>query len=344
MIGYFAACAELSLQKDLPMTPPSDHSLSRRRFCFLAGTLAFAPAFLSKGFAASLLENKASTLPYQLKLQQMLEPKLTPTRAVGFDSKKRLIAGGGSMVKIFDAQNALLQEIPVPGTVSTLTIGPDDSIYVGLENRVLCLDTAGKKKTEWGTSGKEPGQFVFITSLAIMGSFIFAADSGNRRVSRFTVDGDFVDDISGFQVPSAYFDCAVDTQGVLYVAHTGNHRIEQYDANRKRVSSWGEFGTAPEKFCGCCNPIHFSILPDGKFVTTEKGIVRLKVYDASGKLLAHLGSEAFKDCSPENASAYLEGPCQGAGMDVAADRDGRIALATQDGKTIRFYTLEPNKG
>ena len=325
------------------MTPPDNHSLSRRKFCFLAGTLAFAPLLTTKAFAASLStpsSTKTAPLPYRLKLQKPLEPKLSPTRTVGFDSKKRLVAAGGSSVKIFSPEYDLVQEIPVTGTVTTLTVGPDDAIYVGLENKVLCLDSSGKKKSEWGTGGKEPGQLIFITSLAVSGSFIFVADSGNRRVSRFTIDGDYVDDISGFQVPSPYFDCAVDSQGVLHIAHTGKHQIERYDANRKLAGAWGEFGTAPEKFCGCCNPINFCILPNGNFITTEKGIVRMKLYDATGKMLAYLPPETFANNIPENAGAYLQGPGAGAGMDVAVDKDGRIALATQDGKTIQFYTVE----
>ena len=41
-----------------------------------------------------------------------------------------------------------------------------------------------------------------------------------------------------------------------------------------------------EGFCGCCNPTHFALLPDGGFVTSEKGIPRVKVYDGGGKLLS----------------------------------------------------------
>ncbi|MBM3243119.1 hypothetical protein FJZ31_43220, partial [Candidatus Poribacteria bacterium] len=35
-------------------------------------------------------------------------------------------------------------------------------------------------------------------------------------------------------------------------------------------------------FCGCCNPVNFAMLPDGRFVTCEKGLPRVKIYDADG--------------------------------------------------------------
>jgi hypothetical protein len=39
-------------------------------------------------------------------------------------------------------------------------------------------------------------------------------------------------------------------------------------------------------FIGCCNPAQISVLADGSFITSEKGMVRIKIYDESGKLLS----------------------------------------------------------
>jgi len=55
-------------------------------------------------------------------------------------------------------------------------------------------------------------------------------------------------------------------------------------------SYFGEPGTAPGAFCGCCNPAHFSVIPQG-FVTAEKGINRIKILDRTGKFIEYVSSK-----------------------------------------------------
>ena len=49
-------------------------------------------------------------------------------------------------------------------------------------------------------------------------------------------------------------------------------------------------GTAPEAFCGCCNPAHFVLTKDG-FITAEKGINRIKLITNEGKFVEFVSSE-----------------------------------------------------
>jgi len=161
----------------------------------------------------------------------------------------------------------------------------------------------------------------------VSGPVLYITDGGNRRLLKYSTDGDFIEETRGFVIPSAHFDCAVDAQGVLYIAHTGKWRIERYGPNGKLIGWWGESGTAPEKFCGCCNPTNFALFPDGRVATTEKGIPRMKVYDATGKMLAYLGPEAF----PPDAEA----------MDLAVDSTGRVAVLDPAGGKVAYYELIP---
>jgi len=203
-------------------------------------------------------------------------------------------------------------------------VDQDGFVYAAQRARVEKFDPQGKLVCAWGKEGKGPGQFQFIASVAVSGPTVYVADGGARRLNRFAADGDFIDDVSGFLIPSGHFDTAVDSKGVLYVAHSGKHRIERYDANLQLAGFWGEFGMEPQEFCGCCNPTNIALFADGRVATTEKGIPRLKVYDPQGKLLAHLGSEAF---APDAE-----------GMDLAIDSKQRIALADPISRRIRFYT------
>jgi hypothetical protein len=56
------------------------------------------------------------------------------------------------------------------------------------------------------------------------------------------------------------------------------------------MTQFGEPGTAPGAFCGCCNPAHFALIPQG-FVTAEKGINRIKILDADGKFIEFVSSK-----------------------------------------------------
>ena len=52
---------------------------------------------------------------------------------------------------------------------------------------------------------------------------------------------------------------------------------------------FGEPGMAPGAFCGCCNPAHFIVTPNG-FITSEKGINRIKVLGKSGDFIEFVTS------------------------------------------------------
>jgi hypothetical protein len=68
------------------------------------------------------------------------------------------------------------------------------------------------------------------------------------------------------------------------MANTGNFRIEMRTIDGNIISTFGEPGITPEDFCGCCNPSHFALIPQG-FVTAEKGINRIKILSHEGDLL-----------------------------------------------------------
>ena len=88
----------------------------------------------------------------------------------------------------------------------------------------------------------------------------------------------------GFIIPSPYFDLNTDPDNELWIANTGLQNIQNYSIDGKLRAFWGKNGYALEDFTGCCNPAHFIILSDGTFVTSEKGLVRIKVHKPSGEL------------------------------------------------------------
>ena len=107
-----------------------------------------------------------------------------------------------------------------------------------------------------------------------------------------------------FIVPSPYFDVALTENNTLYIANTGNRRIETRGTDGTLVSHFGLPGTAPDAFCGCCNPAHFAVIPEG-FVTAEKGLNRIKILDTEGNFIEFISSEnKFIPSIPLDVASY----------------------------------------
>jgi hypothetical protein len=114
--------------------------------------------------------------------------------------------------------------------------------------------------------------------------------------------------------------------GLIRVNNPGRHQVEAYTFEGHLELAWGKATAAIEGFCGCCNPIGLAMLPDGRIVTCEKGLPRVKVYSVHGDFESVVaGPESF----PENAKAgSAEDPSDGthAALDAAVDSHGRIGI------------------
>ncbi len=244
-----------------------------------------------------------------------------------------LVAGDRTLLFLRDGK--VEGSVLLPGPARCIGVAPDGRIYLGLDNFLSVHDAAGKPLARWPLPAG-----ALVTSLAAGADAVYAADAGNKTVHVFTPAGRPASrigsakpsgDAPGILLPSACFDVALDPLGSLWLANTGRHSLENYARDGRLRSSWGEASTEPEGFCGCCNPAHFAILPDGRFVTCEKGIPRLKVYSQAGRL----------EC-------VLAGPEQlnpgGPGLDVAVDRAGRILLLDPNAGLVRIYGKSTTRG
>jgi len=139
-------------------------------------------------------------------------------------------------------------------------------------------------------------------------------------------------------IPSPHFDLAVGRDGLLRVVNSGRHRIEAYTFDGDLEFWWGEFSNVELKgFTGCCNPVNFAILGDESFVTCEKGLTRVKIYDAEG---AFVGAVAGPEQLVEGGTSricYFPADCQAGGFDVAVDAAGRILVLDTIKNVVRIF-------
>ncbi len=255
-------------------------------------------------------------------------PHPTPRR-IAIGEEDRVYIAADNYVSVLDRDGARISEIGLGATVRCVAVGGDGTVYAGLQDHVEVFDGKGKRLATWDS----PGKRTWLTGLAAGENDVFAADAGNRVVLRYDKSGKLAGrvgeknkerNIPGLVVPSPYLDVKLARDGLLRVNNTGRHRVEAYTANGDLEFWWGKPSAGIEGFCGCCNPISLALMPDGRHVTCEKGLPRVKVYSPEGIFESVVaGAESF----PENATAtFVKGAedCRLGGLDAAVDSQQRV--------------------
>lgn len=197
-----------------------------------------------------------------------------------------IFLAGDNFIQVIDPAGMELGNFQLQGSPRAVHVEGDE-IYVSFMNYISSFSRAGELKY----STPEAGDSAVITSLAVVDGCLYAADAGNRKVLRYSRNGDLLgsfqgkreaDDLHGFIVPSPYFDL-VNNFDELWVVNPGMHALENYTEDGDLRGYWEKSDISTEGFGGCCNPAHIAVLPNGYFVTSEKGIVRIKIYEMSGK-------------------------------------------------------------
>jgi hypothetical protein len=250
--------------------------------------------------------------------------------AVGADD--RIYASGDNAVLVFNIDGTFRASIAVDGPIRCLAVDENRDIYAGMDDHIEVYDGTGVRRARWESLGEQ----AIITSITVSKEYVFAADAENLIVWKFDKTGnllgrigekDETKDIPGFIIPSPFFDVAIDPDGFLWAANTGRHSLENYTLDGGFRTSWGEFSMEIEGFCGCCNPSHFAFLEDGSFVTSEKGIARVKVYNRLGNLVSVVAE-------PDQ---FIEGTV---GLDLAVDSRQRVYVLDPMQKLIRIFAKE----
>ncbi len=149
------------------------------------------------------------------------------------------------------------------GPIGGLAIDPAGNVYVvdSSHDRIEKFAANGTFIKAWGKHGSEIGQFSFGSSqdptkppgggIAVTGSYVYVADSGNNRIERFNLEGGEAmawgtkgAEPGQFQYPRGV---AANGSEVL-VDDDDNHRIEMFNPEGAYVASAGTQGTGPGQF------------------------------------------------------------------------------------------------
>lgn len=196
--------------------------------------------------------------------------------------------GGDSFVMALTEDLAGIWNTETDSVITSLAV-TGDTLFASTTESILLFSTTGELIGEWGPY---EGNSI-ITSVSANAGHLAYADAGNKRVFLLDRKGEVIQMMgqsdANFVIPSPYFDVDLDNN-LLYAANTGQRRVETWSFDGRKLSEFGEAGTAPGAFCGCCNPVHFASIPQG-FVTAEKGINRIQILDRDGNFIEFVSSQ-----------------------------------------------------
>lgn len=265
-------------------------------------------------------------------------------RGVAVAGDGRICVAGDRSIRLFAPDGQRLAEIPVDGEPRCVAVGGDGRFFVAFKDRVAVYDPSGKAIATWPSEGDR----AIFTSVAVAGDDVLVADAGNRIVLRYDTAGKVIGRIGkadpahgvlGFLIPSPYFDLLVAGDGMLRVVNPGRLRVEAWTLDGERLLSWGKSSMDADGFPGCCNPINIALTGAGEFVAAEKGMTRVKLFDAQGTFLGFVaGAESF----PEHNTLWATTDDRGE-LDLAVDADGRVLVLDSETAEVRVFTRKPDK-
>lgn len=295
------------------------HNVSNRRGTDVPDVYRYSTA------AYTLAEKDA---PQRGRERPPIPLSLQEPRGLALGLHDAIAVVGDTALLLLDRNGNAQRRIPLEAPPTCVT-WLDNRILVGFATHIATFSATGTRKQAWTPLGEQ----AYLTSLAATSNAVFAADYGQHLVWHFDPRGRLrghidgrgpAPDARGFIIPSPYFDVAThDT--TLWIVNPGRQRVEGYHGNGTRYTQWGQAATTVEGFCGCCNPSHIAILSDGSFITSEKGIPRVKHYTSDGSFLGIIASSTT---FPDNTT----------GLDLAVDSKDRVLVLEPTARRIRIFS------
>ena len=194
--------------------------------------------------------------------------------------------------QIFDADRYPPLGLNAPRSIAA---GLNEDIYVAdsRNHRILHISGDGTLLQEWGTFADNAnldapvGTFNEPWGVAVgTDGSVYVTDTWNHRVQKFTAEGDPVTTWGQYGQPfpedpasNGYFwgprGIAVDSQGHVFVADTGNKRIAVFDEEGNFLTEFGTAGLDPGQFD---EPVGVAAAEDGTVYVTDTWNQRIQSF------------------------------------------------------------------
>lgn len=275
---------------------------------------------------------KLDDVPTRYTESAPIAPKVEDPQGMAIGPDGRLYVTGQDAVVIYEDRDET-GRFSLDGNPKCIHVAKDGTIFLGYATRVEVADGDGTIRSVWDDFNSRS----YLTSIATYEDNVFVGDAGNRVVLRFNRDGELLGrigerdeamDVPGLEVPSPYLDLAVNEEGHLWVVNPGKLGFERYRHDGEIVTSWYRPTLELEGFSGCCNPTQMTFMNDGRLLTAEKGLVRIKTYEVtSGEFLELVaGSKLFARIQSMS--------------DLVVDQQDRILVLDPRDDLVRVFQLD----
>ncbi|MBA2373080.1 MAG: hypothetical protein H0V74_02605, partial [Chloroflexi bacterium] len=128
---------------------------------------------------------------------------------------------------------------------------------------------------------------------------------------------------------------ATDRTGTLYVADTGNDRIQHFSSSGNLLGTLGEAGTGPGQLD---RPTGLAVTADGQLWVADAGNRRVQAFDPAGRFVREWGGP------DEGFGEPIDLALDGERLFVLDAVNGRVVRQAEDGTTIAWGSLGSGDG
>jgi DNA-binding beta-propeller fold protein YncE len=200
--------------------------------------------------------------------------------------------------------------------------------------------------TAWGSNGDERGEFRSPLGIAVeradgSAGYVYVADTQNHRIQKFSNTGAFLLEWGSygsgqgqFNEPSAIaIEFRPAGNGAVYVADTGNERIQKFSSDGVFITAWGTAGSGRGQFR---EPLGIAVGTSGEVFVTDAELNNVQVFANAGAFILRYGSEGDGPGEFETPVGIgVSGPP--ALVSVADRRNHRIQQFNFNGSQVRQW-------
>ena len=186
-----------------------------------------------------------------------------------------------------------------------------------------CIDPDGPD----GPLSKGDGQFTYPRGIAIDESGdVYVSDAQNRRVQKFTSDGEFITKWGSPGTGDGQFNgphgVAVDPPtGDIYVVENDGNRVQKFTSDGEFITKWGSEGTSEGDFHF---PQGIAVGSNGDVFVVDTFNHRIEKFTKDGKFITKWGSQG-------NGDGQLDFPA-----DIAIDSSDNIYVGDKNRRVQKF--------
>jgi DNA-binding beta-propeller fold protein YncE len=230
------------------------------------------------------------------------------------NGRVQLLAPDGRVAAAFGA--------PAPGPTllpDPVSVAFDDAgrLYVldQERSRVLVFDRGGKIVRTIGSRGSGPGRLLSPSAVAVSGSTVYVADTGNQRIVRFGTGGGHIGAIGRFRTIRGV---AVSPDGsTVYASDAGSNRISVLTSSGGDLA---EIGVRELR-----SPAQLDVDEAGRVWVADRGNDRVVAYNPDGTVAAAFGRRGV------GAGEFIEP----AGVSVACN--GLVTVSDADNNRVQQF-------